>query len=99
MRAVQVKTTTDTGGYLQFDPNSLPNLYHVLALVQLVGEDRTLYLDKCRVFLLSSKDVKKGRYSFEELAMFELGSEVAVSERSSALFPVFLGRPLATANS
>jgi len=82
MRAVQVKTTTIEGGHFEFDLRALPKLYHVLALVQLVGEGRTLDLDACRIFLLPRGEIKKGRYGFDELGKYEL-SPAAVDR----LFP------------
>ena len=75
MRAIQVKTTAAADRF-EFDQRDLPKLYHGLALVQLVGEDRWLHLDACRIFLLAREDVKKGRYSFDELREHELRPEV-----------------------
>jgi hypothetical protein len=86
MRAVQIKTTAGKAEHFEFDLNPPPMLYHALALVQLVGEDRTLYLDKCRIFLLPRAEVKKGRYTFKELGERELSPEVVDN-----LFPPQVG--------
>lgn len=76
MRAIQVKTTTLAGEHFDFDLRALPKLYHALALVQLVGEDRSLYLDASRIFLLPRAEIEKGHYSFEELGKHELNPEI-----------------------
>ncbi len=72
MRAIQVKTTTTE----RFDCRGLPEMYHVLALVQLVGEDRDIHLDLCHVFLLPKADIAKGSYSVEELTEWELAPQL-----------------------
>lgn len=76
MRAVQVKTTTGAGTHFEFSLRALPKLYHVLAIVQLVGEGQDLHLDACRIFLLPRAEINKGRYSFHELAEYELSQDV-----------------------
>lgn len=75
IKAVQVKTTTSTGTHFKFDLRALPKQYHILALVQFVGEGRILHLDDCRIFLLPKARIRKGRYSFEELGEYELSPE------------------------
>jgi hypothetical protein len=56
-RAIQVKTRTSQPASF----TDLPDLYHILAIVLLdpEGEDTHISLDKCRVFLVSSEEVKK----------------------------------------
>src|SRR5437773_11845419 len=51
IKAIQVKTTADRRP--RIDRGSLPDLYAILALVQLVEVDHRLRLDTCRIFLLS----------------------------------------------
>lgn len=52
-RATQVKTTTrDT-----YSKANLPELYHILAVVHLVGNGKLIFLDKSRVFLIPKEDV------------------------------------------
>ena len=72
MRTIQVKTTT---GH-RFELGALPQRYHVLALVTLVGEDRILRLDECRIFLLPRSDIKRRSYDLEALRQYELDSGV-----------------------
>lgn len=74
MRAIQIKTTTRD--HFEFDLHSLPRLYHGLALVKFVGEDRLLYLDDCRIFLLPKCNITKGYYSFDELGDYALSPAV-----------------------
>src|SRR6266404_9404023 len=52
-RAVSVRTTT-TG---RFQKPVADRLYHVLAVVHLLGQDRDVYLDQSRVFLIPACDV------------------------------------------
>jgi hypothetical protein len=70
IRAIQIKTTS--ADHFEIDRRSLPQLYHALALVHLAGEERTLFLDQSRIFLLPREDVGKGYYTFDELAQYEL---------------------------
>jgi hypothetical protein len=52
-KAVQVKTTR-TGG---FDFSDLNNrIYHLLALVYLEDDDKEVYLDKSRIYLLKKEE-------------------------------------------
>ena len=53
-RAVAVRTTT-TG---RFRRPVAVRLYHVLAVVHLVGEDRDVYLDQSRLFLIPAGEVE-----------------------------------------
>ena len=62
-RAVQVKTTLSP----VFRLYDLPNLFHLVALVHLVGEGHSIYLDESRIFLLEKSQINRGRYRMEEL--------------------------------
>lgn len=74
-KAIQVKTrTTDNFGF-----QDLPELFHILALVRLVGEDNKISLDASRIFLLSKEEVRKSSYSVKELIDKEL-NEIRVNE-------------------
>ncbi len=68
IRAIQVKTTTRDS----FRLNGLPQYYHGVALVKLVGENRTVHLDKSQIFILQKADIRKESYSLEELKTFQL---------------------------
>src|SRR5437016_14093473 len=48
IKAIQVKTRTDP----YFSADDLPELYHLVAYVYLVGEDFDIYLDRSEVFLV-----------------------------------------------
>jgi hypothetical protein len=69
-RAVSVRTTT-TGRFNKPDEN---RLYHVLAVVHLLGHDREIYLDGSRIFLIPQECVagvdnrcdQLDRFSFSE---------------------------------
>jgi len=52
-RGIQVKTTAS--GNLHW--NNLPEHYHILALVNLIGEDDNLHLDQSIVYLVPMKEV------------------------------------------
>src|SRR5258708_5561634 len=72
-RAIQVKTRTE----VSFSLGSLPPLYHILALVRLVGEDQEVYLDDSCVFLVP-RDFVESRVirSFADVADFAIGIEL-----------------------
>ena len=75
-RAVQVKSFA--GGVCQFDQRKLmARAFHVLALVQLEGEDRRVFLDRSRIFLLRRDEISKGRFVSDELEQYELTNRVA----------------------
>lgn len=69
-KAIQVKTSTK-GIFI------LENLhkYHILALVKLIGENDSIYLDKSRIFLLQKSEVEKKSYNIKELIEKELSKE------------------------
>lgn len=71
-RAVSVRTTT-TGRFLK--PVDT-RLYHVLAVVHLVGEDRNVHLDGSRVYLISQPDVSDAPDRCDRLEEFALSAEL-----------------------
>ena len=72
-RAIQVKTRTQE----PFGLGDLPARYHLLALVSLVGEDETLYLDASRVFLVPKPVVEsRAIRTFADVADFAMGREL-----------------------
>ena len=52
-KAIQVKTRT--GDY--YAKNDLPDRYHILAAVHLVGNEDTIFLDNSQVFLIPREQV------------------------------------------
>ena len=81
IRAVQIKTTARNDGF-PFRLDDLPKMYHSLAIVQLTGDENTLHLDECRIFLLSKDDVRNGYRSFDDLRDYLLCADVV-----NVLFP------------
>jgi hypothetical protein len=82
-RAIQVKATRD-GDNFDFNHKELKKKqYHLLALVQIVGEGSNLRLDECRIYLIPKDAVLKGYYNPEELTAHELSGPVV-----DALFDV-----------
>ena len=74
-RAIQVKTFT--AGVCRFKRRKLmERAFHVLALVQLQGEGRKLFLDRSRIFLLRREEVLKGSFVAEELQPYEFTNRV-----------------------
>lgn len=71
-RAVSVRTTT-TGRY-----NKPPaeRLYHVLAVVRLVGDDREIFLDASQLFLIPQVEVAGASDSCEDLRDYALSREL-----------------------
>lgn len=67
-RAIQVKTTT-TGTY---SIKRLPALYHILAVVHLVGDTKNIYLDKSKVFLIPKDKVDDAPKNIEKLNDYEI---------------------------
>jgi hypothetical protein len=69
-RAIQVKTTTgDT-----YKKSNLPELYHILVVVQLTGDEDTLHLDKCPIFLIPHDRVAGAPTAINNLNEFALNS-------------------------
>ena len=69
-KAIQVKTTEKDKFILQ----NL-NKYHILALVKLIGENDSIYLDQSKIFLLKESEVEKTGYTLGELLGKELNKE------------------------
>jgi hypothetical protein len=67
-RAVSVRTTK-TGTYTK--PES-ERLYHVLAVVYLVGEDREVYLDSSQVFLIPQPEAAAASTRCDELGQYKI---------------------------
>ena len=76
-RAVSVRTTT-TGTFCK-PPDE--RLYHVLAVVELAGDERQLFLDRSRIFLIEPPQVRDASTDTSRLAGFEISRE-----RVEALF-------------
>jgi len=71
-RSIQVKATRDAKSF-SFDNKELKErLYHVLALVQIVGENSKVSLDECRIYIMPKEAVEKGYYNPEKLGDYEL---------------------------
>ena len=72
-RAISVRTTTS---FTYNKPNAA-RLYHVLAVVRLVGDDRVINLDESEIFLIPQADVagapthcdRLGQYRFSRQAV------------------------------
>lgn len=67
-RAMQVKTTAGD----RYSVRNLPQLYHVLAIVQLAGEGDQLYLDDSRIFLIPKERVASAPRRIDKIREFEL---------------------------
>src|SRR5688572_28611396 len=65
-RAVQVRTTT-TGTYRK---PPVSKLYHVLAVVYLVGHDRDVSLDASKLFLLPQPEVAAASTHYDGLSKY-----------------------------
>lgn len=65
-RAVSVRTTTS----LIYNKPDTARLYHVLAVVRLVGDDRIVELDASEIFLIPQADVANAPSSCDRLAQY-----------------------------
>lgn len=74
VRAIQVKTTT--GAVPSWPRNA--RLYHLLAVVRLEGDNRELWLDKSKIYLVPKPELRGLARSWEALKPFAL-SEAHVS--------------------
>ena len=70
-RAIQVKTTTGNS----FNKNELPELYHILAVVQLFADETRLLLDKSCIFLIPYERIQDIGTTVNGLAGFEMTPE------------------------
>ena len=69
--AVSVRTTT-TGTYNKPDR---ARVYHVLAVVHLRGEDRSLFLDQSDLYLIPQKEVADASTRCEHLGVYRFSRE------------------------
>jgi hypothetical protein len=69
--AIQVRTTAGE----RYSVRDLPEFYHILAVVHVIGEGRTLYLDACRIFLLPKWLVPKTPRRIEKINRFAISQE------------------------
>lgn len=74
-RAIQVKTTTRN----VFTKNNLPELFHILAVVQLIGDEDRVLLDQSRIFLVPREHVDAIGTRIEELNDFAM-TQVLVNQ-------------------
>jgi len=74
-RAIQVKTTQSR----LFRLTGLPELYHIVALVHLVGQDQHLSLDESKIFLLAKDQITRTTYAIEKLGEYELTQDLIES--------------------
>lgn len=70
-RAVSVRTTT-TGTYNKPD---IARVYHVLAVVHLRGEDRSLFLDQSDLYLIPQEEVADASTRCEHLGAYRFSRE------------------------
>lgn len=71
-RSIQVKATENPDAFNFGAAELQKRTYDVLALVQIVGEDKTLALDQCQIFLLAFDEVTKGYYRVDALDAFRM---------------------------
>ena len=71
-RAVSVRTTT-TGTYSKPEAD---RLYHVLAVVHLVGKDREVYLDASQLFLIPQGEVAPASTDCEKLGDYKFSGQL-----------------------
>jgi hypothetical protein len=69
-RSIQIKTCTEG----KFSFRGLPVRYHILALVDLRGEDENIYLDHSRVYLIPRSLVPKVAKQRETLPAFAINA-------------------------
>lgn len=67
-RAIQVKTTTGEN----YSKSNLPNLYHILAVVKLVADENTIYLDKSSIFLIPRNKMAEASTRISDLEIFRM---------------------------
>ncbi len=75
-RAVQVKTFANTDVFEFNRRDLMSRAFHILAIVQLQGEDRKILLDESTVFLLRRAEVSKGRFTANELRCRKLDDRI-----------------------
>lgn len=73
-RAIQAKTTKGK----RYSKEGLPEKYHILAVVQLIGGEESVYLDKSPVFLIPREEVNGAPVSISRLGKFRMTYELVV---------------------
>lgn len=71
-RAVSVRTTTTR----TYSKPKARRLYHVLAVVYLVGDDREVFLDRSQVFLIPQAEVAAASTDCEELGKYKFSRQL-----------------------
>lgn len=71
-KAIQVKTRTGD----RFDFENLDRVYHILALVHLIGESNEIFLDQSHIYLLRKDEIITSSYNVRELTGKELEHRV-----------------------
>lgn len=67
-RAIQVKTTAREN----FDRPNAQRLFHILAVVHLVADENTIYLDKSSIFLIPSDQVEAVSTRIRDLESYRM---------------------------
>jgi hypothetical protein len=67
-RAIQVKTTKGK----RYSKARLPEKYHILAVVQLIGGEESVYLDKSPIFLIPQEEVHDAPASISRLERYRM---------------------------
>jgi len=70
-KAIQVKTTKG----LRYSIGGLPELYHLLAVVQLHGKDHDVWLDCSRIFLIPRESIPHTSRIISRIQEFSLSQE------------------------
>jgi hypothetical protein len=71
-RAIQIKTTTGDN----FDKPNPERKYHILAVVHLVDDKTTIYVDKSSVFLIPRDQVEASPTRIRDLDRFRMTTDV-----------------------
>lgn len=71
-RAIQVKTTTRS----TYSKDRLPDHYHILAVVQLLGDGPDIFLDQSRVFLIPKSKVEESPVNCDAIADYLLSKRL-----------------------
>lgn len=82
-QTVQVKTQRKTSQSIRVSAKDMRREFDILALVRLVGENRNVYLDECKVYLIPKRPgpARGITYAWRKLEELEVGiSELRVKE-------------------
>lgn len=77
-RTIQVKTVKGK----KYSKADLSERYHILAVVQLIGDEESVYLDKSPIFLIPQEKVHHAPASVSRLEKFRM-----TYDHVNALFP------------